>query len=212
MKTILCYGDSNTWGYPALEERLPVMPRMAQRWGSVMRQILGDGYGVIEEGLSGRTTVWDDPVEGEYRNGKPYLLPCLRSHMPLDLVIIMLGTNDLKSRFNLTPYDIASGAGTLVDIVLGSDTGPNGHAPQVLLVCPAPLGRLTRFADMFAGGAEKSRELAPFYRQAAHERGCAFLDAGQIITTSDLDGIHFEPSEQEKLGRAIADVARRLLT
>ncbi len=211
MKTILCYGDSNTWGYPALEEKLPVMPRMSQRWGSVLRTTLGEGYWVVEEGLSGRTTVWDDPVEGEYRNGKPYLLPCLRSHMPLDLVIIMLGTNDLKRRFNLSPYDIASGAGALVDIVLRSETGPQGVAPQVLLICPPPLGRLTLGADMFEGGDEKSRELAPFYRQVAQEHGCAFLDAGQVIVTSDIDGIHFEPDQQEKLGRTVADLVRKLL-
>ena len=97
MKTILCYGDSNTWGYnPATTER----SSRDERWTGILRRELDDGYLVIEEGLNGRTTVWDDPIEG-YKNGKEYLIPCLETHKPLDLVIIMLGTNDLKVRFSV---------------------------------------------------------------------------------------------------------------
>ena len=113
MKTILCYGDSNTWGYdPANQTRYP----RDVRWPGVLRNGLGDGYIVIEEGLNGRTTVWDDPIELD-KNGATYLRPCIQTHKPLDFVIIMLGTNDLKTRFSLPAYDIASGAGVLVDIV-----------------------------------------------------------------------------------------------
>lgn len=215
MNTILCYGDSNTWGYPAREQRpLPNTVRYGTdvRWGSVMRTILGEGYTVIEEGLGGRTTVWNDPIEGEHLNGKPYLLPCLRSHSPLDLVIIMLGTNDLKNRFGLSAADIADGAGVLVDIAQRSETGPNGIAPQVLLVAPAPVTRLTAFAEMFAGSEAKSHQLAAQYQRVATERGCAFFDAGSVVQSSDLDGIHFSPESQQVLGRAIATVAKALLS
>lgn len=98
MKNILCYGDSNTWGYDAeTKNRFP--PDV--RWTGILKRTLGEGYHVIEEGLNGRTTVWDDPIEG-YKNGREYLIPCLESHRPLDLVIIMLGTNNLKKRFSLT--------------------------------------------------------------------------------------------------------------
>ena len=133
MKNILCYGDSNTWGCPPLEDwPITTITRFGPdvRWGSVMRSILGEGYWAVEEGLNGRTTVWDDPVEGEHRNGKPYLLPCLLSHAPLDLVILMLGTNDLKSRYSLSAWDIASGVATLIDLIQKSGSGPHcGTSP-----------------------------------------------------------------------------------
>jgi lysophospholipase L1-like esterase len=176
-----------------------------------MRSILGEGYWVVEEGLGGRTTVWDDPVEGENRNGKTYLLPCLLSHMPLDLVVMMLGTNNLKSRFGQTASDIAYSAGTLVDIIQRSQTGPDGTAPQVLLICPAPVAKLTLFADMFEGAVEKSRQLARFYQRTADIYGCAFLNAGQFITSSDGDGIHLEADAQRTLGQVVAEKVKQML-
>jgi lysophospholipase L1-like esterase len=106
MKVILCYGDSNTWGYdPHTQERFS----SRVRWTGVLARQLGEEYHMIEEGLSGRTTVWDDPVEGLHKNGKNYLLPCLESHQPIDLVILMLGTNDLKMRFSVPAADIGRG-------------------------------------------------------------------------------------------------------
>ena len=155
-KTILCYGDSNTWGWnPATQSRYV----RDERWPGVLRQELGEGYLVIEEGLNGRTTVWDDPIEG-YKNGKEYLIPCLETHKPIDLVIIMLGTNDLKARFSVPACDVAAGAGVLVDIIAKSETGPGDGAPQVLLIAPPPIAKLSEFAEMFEGGAAKSRMLS----------------------------------------------------
>jgi len=207
MKTIVCYGDSNTWGYdPHTRDR---MPRQA-RWTGVLAKELGSGYQVIEEGLNGRTTVWDDPIEG-YKNGKEYLIPCLESHRPVDLIIIMLGTNDLKTRFSLSAYDIAEGAGVLVDVVKKSAAGIAGAAPQVLLIAPAPVAALTEFAEMFEDAPARSRRLAEHYRRVAQERGCHFLDAGQVIVCSDVDGIHLEPSEHTKLGRAVAAAVRQIM-
>lgn len=126
MKAVLCYGDSNTWGYdPATQTRFS----REVRWTGVLREELGEGYLVIEEGLNGRTTVWDDPIELD-KNGATYLRPCIQSHKPFDLIVIMLGTNDLKTRFWLPAYDIAAGAGVLVDIVKKSDAGIDGKAPR----------------------------------------------------------------------------------
>jgi len=208
MKTILCYGDSNTWGYvPGSGDRYP--PEV--RWPGVLRAELGPGYTVIEEGLSGRTTVWDDPVQGVHRNGKTYLLPCLLSHQPLDLVILMLGTNDLKVRFSVPARDIADGAGALVDVIQHSRSGPGGGAPAVLLVAPPPTGKLTGYAEMFEGAEEKSRKFALYYRQVAEQYGCAFLDAGEHVVCSDIDGIHFEPEGHRSLGRAAARMALQIL-
>ena len=207
MKTILCYGDSNTWGRnPSTQTRYA----RDERWPGVLQQELGDEYFVIEEGLPGRTTVWDDPIEG-YKNGKEYLVPCLETHKPIDLVAIMLGTNDLKVRFSLSAFDVAAGAGVLVDIVQRSEAGPHGNAPKVLLMAPPPLGRLTDFAEMFDGARVKSRKLAERFRQAARERGCALFDTSNVIVSSDVDGVHLEAEEHQKLGRAVAAVIRNML-
>ena len=207
MKTILCFGDSNTWGSdPAGGPRFD----LHTRWPGVLRDQLGDGYWVIEEGQGGRTTVWDDPIEG-YKNGKEYLIPCLHSHRPLDLVIIMLGTNDLKMRFSVSAFDIANSAGVLVNVVQKSDAGRDAAAPPVLLIAPPPVATLTGFRQMFAGAPEKSRQFGAEYARVAAEFGCAFLDAGTVIRSSDLDGIHFEPGEHKKLGEAVAARVRELL-
>ena len=206
MKSILCYGDSNTWGSdPAARGRFG--PEV--RWTGVLAKALGDGYRVIEEGLNGRTTVWDDPIEEE-RNGRAYLRPCLASHQPLDMVVIMLGTNDLKCRFGLCASDIAQAAGTLGAIAREA-MAAEGREPVVLLVAPPPIGKLSEFDQMFAGAEATSRQFGRYYREAAARADCAFLDAGQVIVSSDLDGIHFEAGEHHKLGQAIAAEVRRLL-
>ena len=121
-KTILCYGDSNTYG-AATVERPDGRYGPDERWPGVLRAALGSGWLVIEEGLGGRTTVSDDPVEGLEKNGRTYLLPCLHTHKPLDVVIIMLGTNDLKARFGKSAWEIAQGVGVLVDIVKSAGVG-----------------------------------------------------------------------------------------
>lgn len=207
MYTILCFGDSNTFGSdPAGGERYD----MHTRWPGVLRDTLGDGYWIIEEGCGGRTTLWDDPIEG-YKNGRNYLIPCLHSHRPLDLVVIMLGTNDLKMRFSVPAADIANSAGVLVDIVQKSEAGPSGGPPAALLIAPPPVVTLTGFGQMFAGAEEKSRRFAVEYQRVAEEKGCAFLDAGSVIRSSDLDGIHFEAGEHRKLGLAVAERVPKVL-
>ncbi|MCO6451647.1 MAG: SGNH/GDSL hydrolase family protein [Caldilineales bacterium] len=207
MKSILCFGDSNTWGWnPVTQDRYG----RDERWAGVLRNHLGEGYHVIEEGQNGRTTVWDDPVE-RHKNGSVYLPPCLESHKPLDLVIIMLGTNDLKMRFSIPACDIARSAGVLVDIVQKSGSGLNSGSPEVLLIAPPPLAKLTDFAEMLEGGTEKSHKLGEYYRQTATEYGCHFLDAGKVIVSSDLDGVHFDLGEHKKLGEAVAAKVKEIL-
>jgi lysophospholipase L1-like esterase len=200
MKTVLCYGDSNTWGYePASGDRFSE----DLRWPGVLARELGSEFRVIEEGLNARTTVREDPVE-EYKNGKDYLRPCLESHRPLDVVIIALGVNDLKARFFASASDAADGAGILVTIAQRSGAGPDGSPPAVLLMAPPPVGRLTELAEMFAGAEEKSRGFARQYRRVAEKYGCELLDAGEQVRASDLDGIHLEVGEHRKLGEAVA--------
>ncbi len=207
MKEVLCFGDSNTWGYnPTDKSRYP----REVRWTGVLQRELGAGYHVIEEGQNARTTVWDDPVSGD-KNGLRYLSPCIESHKPLDLVIILLGVNDLKQRFAVTAYDVAQSAGRLVEAVRKSDTGPAGRAPAVLLVSPPPLGRLTELAEMFQGGPEKSRLLAARFAERARLHACPVFDAGTVVKSSDIDGVHWAPEHHAKLGAALAVETRRLL-
>ena len=201
MRTVLCYGDSNTWGFdPETGERFA--PDV--RWPGVLARGLGEAFRVVEEGLSGRTTVRDDPIEGAHKNGRTYLRACLESHKPIDLVALMLGTNDLKQRFGASASDIAQGAASLAEEILRSRCGPGAGAPAVLLVAPPPLGRLTELAEMFEGSAEKSARFAGHYRRFAEQYGCRSLDAGAVAASSDLDGIHLEAGEHRKLGEAVA--------
>jgi lysophospholipase L1-like esterase len=213
MKTVLCFGDSNTWGY-ATVERPDDRYGPDERWPGVMRSRLGPDWTIIEEGLSGRTTVHPDPIEGEWLAGAAYLVPCLRTHRPLDAIVIVLGTNDLKARFGLPAGDIAAGVGVLLGLVRAAEAGPGGGVPKMLVVCPAPIldhhGTRPDMVDMFLGGHAKSLKLAPLYEAVAAEHGAVFLDAGQLIKSSAHDGIHLDPDAHEALGRAIADAVLRL--
>jgi lysophospholipase L1-like esterase len=207
MKRVLCYGDSNTWGYdPDTGTRFP--PDV--RWTGVLANRLGSGYTVIEEGLNGRTTRWDDPLE-QGRDGLTFLRPCIDSQMPLDLLIVMLGTNDLKHRFRLTASDIAESAAGLAEEARRLATAQDGARAEVLLVAPPALTRLTDLDQMFDGARETSRQLAHYFGVLAGRRGLPWFDAGSVIACSDLDGIHFEADAHRTLGEALADEVRRLI-
>lgn len=201
--TILCYGDSNTRGsIPCtLHERYP----RSIRWPGRLQTILGRRYHVIEEGLGGRTTCFNDPQE-EGRNGKTSLLPCLRSHRPIDLAVLMLGTNDLKARFTASAQSIAQNAGELVRIIQTSQTGRKNQSPQVLLVAPAPLSDLSQFREEFAGGEEKSLLFGDLYRSQAILHGCLFLDAREHVISSRRDGIHWEEKGHLQFADAVAQI------
>jgi lysophospholipase L1-like esterase len=212
MKTIVCFGDSNTWGaIPLQGPKFEILRRfnMEQRWPGVMRNLLGAEYWVIEEGLCGRTTVCEDPVE-RYKCGKEYIVPCIQSHTPVDLVTVMLGTNDLKKRFSLPAFDIAKGAGVLVDRVWKINYPFGCRAPWVLLIAPPPIREVGRLQEIFEGGAEKSLKFGTYYADIAETLGCSFIDAGKIISSSPDDGVHFGVVEHAKLGKAVAEKVREI--
>ncbi len=214
MKTVLCFGDSNTWGAKPMQS-IDVIERFDrdERWPGVLKRELGAEYEVIAEGLNGRTTVWEDPIEG-HKNGSAYLIPCLDTHQPLDLVIIMLGTNDLKTRFSVTAQDIALSAGVLVGMVQGHPVQvAGGNTPKVLLIAPPPMHPdPPEFIDeMFTGGYEKSQRLSKHFAWIADLYGCAFLDACEVIASSPVDGIHLGRDDHKKLGQAVAGLVRHLL-
>jgi lysophospholipase L1-like esterase len=205
MRSVLCYGDSNTHG-TATVSRSNGRYGPAERWPGALRTALGSDWLVIEEGLGGRTTVSDDPVEfNPDKNGARFLPVALHTHKPLDVVVIMLGTNDLKARFGKSAWEVAQGVGVLVDLVSRSACGPQESSPETLVVCPPViLDRLPNHADLFAGAPPKSREMARHYEAVAAARGVHFLDAGTVIRSSAFDGFHLDPEAHETLGRAIA--------
>jgi len=208
-RTIVCFGDSNTHGAdPSGGGRLG----REVRWPRVMARELGEGYEVIEEGLNGRTTCWDTPL-APGRNGLTYLEPCLLSHAPVDLVIIMLGTNDTKRIYDLGAAEIASSMARLVDEARSSLAGPDDLPPQVLVVSPVPLGEVTAKSELWGMGAavEKSRELARFYKLVAEDHGTGFFDAGSVASVHPDDGVHLDAAACAKLGTAMAGAVRAQL-
>ncbi|MBN3854166.1 MULTISPECIES: SGNH/GDSL hydrolase family protein [unclassified Paraburkholderia] len=210
LRTLLCFGDSNTHGTKPLN--LPgVLERFgpADRWPGVLAATLGSGWQVIEEGLPARTTVHDDPIEGRHKNGLAYLRACLESQLPVDVVVLMLGTNDLKTRFSVTPADIANSVDVLLETLVACRAGPSGSTPHVLLMSPVPIDEIGFLGAIFTGGAAKSRLLAPLYERVAVKYGSAFLDAGEFAKVSPTDGIHYEADQHHKLGRAVAQVVRQ---
>ncbi len=218
-KRILCFGDSNTWGFIPVPHGAPTTryPR-EQRWPHVMAAAVGGDVDVIEEALNGRTTDAADPllaqVAGAGADGSAYLPVALASHLPLDLVVIMLGTNDVKPHLGRPASRVALGAKRLLDQVrtLDGGVGTTYPNPKALLVCPPPLGRLSvYFEEMFAGGHAKTAQLPAMYQAIAKAAGVGFLDAGLTIATDGVDGVHLSAESQRKLGLAVAVKVRELL-
>ncbi|MET0474047.1 MAG: SGNH/GDSL hydrolase family protein [Mycobacterium sp.] len=214
-KRILCFGDSLTWGWIPVADGMPT-ERYAPgtRWTGVLADRLGEDYAVIEEGLSARTTTADDPTDARL-NGSAHLPALLASHLPLDLVVIMLGTNDTKAYFHRTPLDVALGMSVLVTQVLtsGGGVGTSYPAPKVLVVAPPPLADMPHpwFRLIFDGAHEKTARLAEAYGALASFAKVPFFDAGSVITTGGVDGIHFTERNNEDLGVALSDEVRRVL-
>jgi lysophospholipase L1-like esterase len=204
MRTVLCFGDSNTHG------QMPggsPLDRYAydQRWPGVLQRELGAAWRVIEEGLSGRTTVHDDPIEGALKNGRTYLRPCIMSHAPLDLIIIMLGTNDLKARFSQPASEVAMGIGCLVHDIRELAPGPGGLAPEIMVVSPPPmLDDIKEWEQIFKNAQPKSRELALQFEIIADSLEIHFFDAGTVARCDPSDGFHINDEAHEALGVALA--------
>jgi lysophospholipase L1-like esterase len=210
---IVAYGDSITYGW--IPNANPPSTRYGpeDRWPGALQKELGNNYQVIEEGLDGRTTDALDPgspISGAQLDGSAYLPACLASHLPVDLVIIMLGTNDLKPVFNRTPLRIALGAAHLIELVntLNGGVGTSYKNPKVLLICPPPLNPEIEkgpvFGQMFKGGVEKSQQLPELYEAVAKMGGADFLNAGSVVSTDGVDGLHLTAESERKLGAAVA--------
>ncbi|MGI6236906.1 MAG: SGNH/GDSL hydrolase family protein [Candidatus Excrementavichristensenella sp.] len=210
-KGILCFGDSNTYGYDPAGGRYDE----ETRWPMVMQRILGEGYRVVEEGLGGRTFSQDDPTEGGFKSGISYLPPCLKSHNPLELVIVMLGTNDIKQRFGLNAQTIAHNLNEVVRIVRSYGMSAEGTAPGILVVSPPHIGEWVTeavFSGAFVPHAHAiSLELAGQLQRYSKLLKCHFVDAAAHVQSCPADGVHLTAQAQIHLGRVLAEVVRELV-
>ena len=210
VKTVLCYGDSNTYGYdPKTGGRYPGN----ERWTGILRNLLGPGYRVIEEGCNGRTTVIDDPEE-PWKNGKSYIKACLNTHKPVDIAILMLGTNDLKRVYKASPRDIAEGAGELASVIKDFCKEKQDHVPEIILVSPPHIGEGIEdsfFSASFDYDAvERSKALAKEYEKQAEKQRCIFFDAASVAKASDLDCLHLDGGSHRALAGALSKIIKEL--
>ncbi len=207
MANILIYGDSNSHGTKPLRV-LGGFDRYgeADRWPDVMAAALGPGHRVICEGLPGRTTVHHDPVDGGNRNGAEVLPAVLLSHVPLDLVIVMLGTNDLKPRFATSAFDIGKSVERLLREV-------RALLPEVALMAlaPPPVREAGVLVEAFAGAEARQIGLTEHIRDAADRMGAGFVDVGAHVTASEVDGVHWEADAHRRFGAVMAEAVAELV-
>jgi len=211
MKTVLAYGDSLTWGMNAWTLKRHAHDDL---WPTVLQARLGQGVNVVNAGLGGRTTMFDDHAAAADRNGVRLLPTILGTFEPLDLVIFMLGTNDLKPFINGSAIGAAQGIKRLTEIARTFPYTGGAKAPAVLIVAPPEaleLGPIAKFPLMSPRTAEWSG-LAPAYRQVAADIGAEFFDAAPIATADAAsDGVHLDAENTRAIGAALAPIVARLL-
>lgn len=209
-KRVLCFGDSNTWGFNAKTE-----DRFSRdiRWTRKLQKALGEDYEIIEEGLNGRNAVCEDQLK-EGLKGIDYIYPCIMTHKPLDLVLIKLGTNDAKERYSMTPHNIAMGIIRLANKVKNNGTGINGNDPEILIVAPAPIGKDYMHCDAYLSmGKEadrKSVDMVPYLKAMAEENGFHFLDAGRFLSMGETDHMHLDEEGHDKMASILNDKIREI--
>lgn len=208
MITILCFGDSNTWGYDAASGgRHPY----DVRWPGQLQRLLGGKARVIEEGLNGRTTVFNEPFR-RGRNGSKFLATLMESHAPLDLLIIALGANDLKPIYHASGYDSALGIQRLIAIAKQSPAWSDISKPEILLLLPTRFGNLnSNTAERFAGSTEKFSLFLSEYSRVARESGIHLLDSNEHIVTSREDGVHLDAENHGRLAAAVSEKVSKIV-
>ena len=205
-RRVLCFGDSNTFGQRAEDVGKGRWP-VDVRWTGRLQGLLGDGYSVIEDGLNGRTTDLDEQRLG--RNGRAYLIPCLESQHPVDILVLGLGGNDLKPQFRRSVPEIVAALDRLLDDVEAIPANWGGQPPRVVLLAPLPVDDtrpdFSTFVprDIAPELVERSHQLAAAVRGLAAERGMGLVDLGQVATAGD-DGIHLSVDSHPAVAAAIA--------
>jgi len=209
---VLAFGDSNTYGTCPITD--PVLRRRYAphlRWPGVSLDILGAEWTLVEEGLPGRTTAHPDPEMGPHMDGRVGLAIALQSHGPIDIMTLMLGTNDLKFHFGQTAEQIASNASFLLDMAKSEEMQERHNGFRILLICPPPILECGEIAGKFAGGRAKSLLLADAFAAVAHAYDVTFLNAGDVIESSATDGVHLEQDMHQRLGETVAQRLRSMV-
>ncbi len=203
-RRILCFGDSLTWGYnPDTGERYDD----DTRWTGILQNLLNDKATIIEEGQNGRTIATDDPAEGE-KNGLKYIEPCMESQKPFDVIVIMLGSNDLKCKFNYAAMDIAGEMEIMIKKVKSYIHFNMNDSAEILLISPPLIGKNIRnswLGDSFGyeRACEVSSDLGSWYEKIAANYGCSYIKAADYITPSDTDSCHLTIDGNAELARVI---------
>jgi lysophospholipase L1-like esterase len=211
MKTILAFGDSLTWGFIAGSQ---ARHAFEDRWPSVLEAELGGKARVIAEGMNGRTTVFPDPTVGEERNGAAVLPMLLTTHDPIGLVIIMLGTNDIKYANRCRAFDAAMGMERLVEIVKRHPYNVNYPSPPKILLMSPPALVATEdewFNDLWGHAIAESKHFARHYARVAKEQTVHFFDAGSVAVADNTDGGHLDAENTRKIGKALGPVVKKIL-
>jgi lysophospholipase L1-like esterase len=210
MKSILAFGDSLTWGF---EAGTFLRHPFETRWPNALAASLNNNARVIEEGLNGRTTSYPDHTVSVERNGAAALPMLLTSHMPLDLVIIMLGTNDLKYVNRCRAFDAAQGMENLVELTKRCEYMEGYAIPQILIMSPPPIVPTTDefFTDLWGHAGPESMLLAKHYARVAKDTGCHFFEAGSVVSSDPTDGGHMDAASTRKLGEALVPVVKKIL-
>ncbi len=207
MKTIVCFGDSNTWGYtPGTGLRYSY----DERWPGVLQGQLATHVRVIEEGLNGRTTAFDEPFRSG-RDGSEALPSILETHRPLDLLIIALGANDLQPLYNASGYDSARRLEKLIEISKHSEAGSENNAPNILVIAPTRFNPSCEVVNRLLPGAiAKFSTLLEEYRRVTEANACHYFDSNDVMIVSEVDGVHIDASNHKKLGMAVADKVKNI--
>lgn len=211
MPVLMTFGDSNTHGTPPVVRRgLYARYPVGVRWPTITHAALGDEWTLVEEGLPGRTTMFPDPLMGPHMDGRTGLRIALESHGPIDVLTIMLGTNDTKAMFGATPEAIAGGMAALLGIANSLEMQERHGGFKTLVICPPPVKVQGPIADVFFTGDRKGPALPALYAELAAHWGAGFLDAGQHISVAEADGVHFTEDASAVLGQVVAEAVRNL--
>ncbi len=207
MKSIVCFGDSNTYGYNPNEGGA----RYAHtaRWTGLLGQALGEEFRVIEEGLNGRTTGFSDSIE-PYRNGAEYIIPCVLSHAPFALFILMLGTNDTKERYHLSAAEIGYSMEELLRKLI-CQLSWLSKKPEILLVAPMPLEDALVDDEFSSASIAQSKKLPAIYERLSGQYGLHYLDASRHVSGLGCDHIHLSADGHAQLAHALTASVRQIL-
>jgi lysophospholipase L1-like esterase len=211
MKSILAFGDSLTWGFEAgTFKRHP----FEARWPNALAAGLDGSCRVIEEGMNGRTTVFPDPTCEAERNGAVALPMLLTTHQPLDLIIIMLGSNDLKFANRCTAFDASMGMERLIKLVKHHDWIETAALPQVLVMSPPAMCKTSDpwFSELWGHALKESSRFAEHYSRVAKEQGVHFFDAGSVAVADKADGGHLDAANTSAIGTALVPVVKEILS